>query len=182
MVTSRQPSDERGDAAGDRVHGHDARSVVRRARCAKGLIRIRGKQAPAVEAILEGDVDGGAVGLQAGQRRAGFGEWTTDESPVLVENQDVGRERVGRRGHAADDGTRLVVTATRQPVPGLQHVDFEVVLVATERDRGGEVQILGEDGHRVPGRHHDVLALVRIVERPPLPCPAGGGSRTLRAL
>src|SRR5439155_17183952 len=117
MIAGRQTGDECRDAPTLWVHGHDARAVVLRAGRADGLVRVGGEQPPAARALLERDVDRGAVRQKADARSGGLGERATDQVAALVENQDVGRERVRGRELTSDGGTRLVVAPTRQAVP-----------------------------------------------------------------
>jgi hypothetical protein len=49
-------------------------------------------------------------------------------------------------------------------VPGFEHIDLEIVLVALEGNADREVKVLGEDRNGVAGQNLDVLAVAGTVE------------------
>src|SRR5713101_8558842 len=94
----------------------------------------------------------------------GLGERATDQVSALVEDQDVGCERVGGRELTPDDSTRFVVAPARQAVPRLQHEHLETVPVAAKRDGSREVQVALEDRDREARRHDDIFAITGVEE------------------
>jgi hypothetical protein len=83
---------------------------------------------------------------------------------VVVEDHDVGRKRVVRSeaGRVAVVA-HAVIAFTRQAGAGLQHIGFEIVLVADESDIGGEIQSLCENFDLESLRYDDVFAVAGVV-------------------
>jgi hypothetical protein len=95
MVAGRQPGYERGHDSRIRVDDDDARTAVLAAAVGR-LVRIGGKQPPALEASFERDIDRRPFGLKAGALCVRFAQRSGDFAPVLVEDKDVGGKRVCR--------------------------------------------------------------------------------------
>src|SRR5437660_2459911 len=168
-----EPIHRGGRQVPSRIDRDDARGVVPPAarRAAHPLIRIGAEQGAAAESILEGKTDRRAILLEAG---AG-GATELAEGPrylvaFLVEHEQVGCERIGWRGGAADRGLVVAVAVSRfvgpggQALAGLDHEDLEVLAIATEGDAGGKVEVLGEDRDLEVVRDGDVLAMPWIEE------------------
>src|SRR5229473_991244 len=136
MITGRQPRNERGDLPRHRVHGHDARAVVLPSGVGR-LIGVRREEPPSLKAAFERNVDPRPRCLEAaGLRGAAPGRLGqfADLYPVLVEYQDVGRERVIRIEGTTNFGRTLLVADARQAVSGLEHIHLELLRIAKERD------------------------------------------------
>src|SRR5436309_15993906 len=166
MVAGRQTCDERDDLSVLGIHDHDTRAVVLLAGDgrADGLVRVRGEEPSALEALLERDVDRRPVGQEASAVGQGLGERATEQLTALVEDQDVGREGVGRRELAPECRTRLIVAAAGQAVSGLENEHFEPSRIAAERDGSREVQAAFEHRDLEAWRYDDVLTVARIEE------------------
>src|SRR5438128_11948595 len=104
MVAGRQTCDERDDLSALGIHDHDTRAVVLLAGDgrADGLVRVRGEEPAALEALLERDVDRRAVGQEASAVGQGLGERAPDQLTARREDQNVERESVGTREPAPD--------------------------------------------------------------------------------
>src|SRR4051812_8275375 len=165
MVTGGQLGDDGRDRSGGQADSQDARAVVGRARrTAHALVRIRSKQRPAVEIVLERETDGGTIGLKATARGRGLAQWTGDLVAVLVEDQQVGCERIVG-GELADPGyLGVVVALAGQAGARLEHHHLEAVLVADEGDVGRHVEPLREHLDLVALRYDDALAVPGFVE------------------
>src|SRR5919204_141220 len=133
---------------------HDARAVVAPAG-SEALVRVGGEEtgafvlvfvrvraAIAVGLVFERDVDSRTIGLKTVPARGRLCDRTSDLVSVLVQYHDVRRHRIRGRKLAAKAWVLVVVAATGQAAPRLQHQDLEVVLAADERDRDREVQVL----------------------------------------
>src|SRR5207245_309952 len=119
MVARRQANDERAQLAGVEAGRHDARGVVALAgRTAHALVGVRREESAAGDATLEGQADRrtirlvAGVGGRIGGRR--LEERPANRMPVLVEHQQVRRERIGLREFAAPRGVLVVLAASRQ--------------------------------------------------------------------
>jgi len=88
------------------------------------LVRVGREQAAAVESMLEADVDGRARRLEAAARDQWLGKRAADQVPVVVEDEDVGRERIGRVEISRPECGSIVAFA-RQPVARFEHIDLE---------------------------------------------------------
>src|SRR5437899_8380965 len=131
VVTRRQSVDERGNLAGRRVHGHDARAVVLPSGMGR-LIGVRGEEPPSLKATFERDVDRRPRGLKAaglgGAAPGGLGQ-RAEQFPSLVEYQDVGCERIGGTEGTTND-RRLLVAYAGQAMTGFQHIYFKFLGIA----------------------------------------------------
>src|SRR5947208_232845 len=96
MVTGGQTGDERDDRVRLEVDDDDTRAVVVTGR-ANALVGVGREQTAALRPVLEADVDRGTVGLKTVVRPRGLAERTGDLVAVLVQHQDVGGGRSGRR-------------------------------------------------------------------------------------
>ena len=175
MVAGGQAHDERRHRAGLGIDGDDPGGVVAPAwRPPHALVRIAGEQPPALRVELEGEADRGTVGLEAAATRCRLAEGPGDLVPGHVEDQQIGRERVGRRELAAEGGLLVVVATARQARARLQDKDA----IAGERDVGRHVQILHEHVDLVAVGDDDVLTVVGVVED--IFARAGSVARQLR--
>jgi hypothetical protein len=177
MVAGGQPGDVGVERVAAEIDGDDAGGVVAGPRCPAGPLVGIGREQGAVEDVLEGEADGGPVALELVRGRVAdrarravldgvvrLADRAGHEVAVLVEDQDVGREGVGRaRGRIT--GSLPVVAGARQSGAGLHHQNLEVPLAALEGDRGREVETLGEELDLVARRGDDVLAVARVVGR-----------------
>src|SRR5690349_16848072 len=95
MVTRGQAVDHGRDRVPCQVDARNARGVVAAARrTAHALVRIGGVEGATLEVVLEGETDRRTVGLEAAAARGRLADRTADTPAVVVEDQDVGRERV----------------------------------------------------------------------------------------
>jgi hypothetical protein len=78
------------------------RDQPRNWRASDGLVRVGGEELPALEALLERDVDRWATGQESSALGQGLGERAMEQLAALVADLDAGRERIGRRELAAD--------------------------------------------------------------------------------
>ena len=138
MVPGRQPRDEGGNLSGVGIDDHDAGAVALPAP-PNGLVRVGGEEPPAFATMLEGDVDRGTRWLEAAAGWRGLAERPTEQQPVLVEHQDVGREGIIVYERTTGKAPLLVALA-RQTVSGLQHEHLETPGVTEEGDPGRAVQ------------------------------------------
>src|SRR5262249_54715825 len=92
------------------VERHDARSVVALPGRATGpLVRVGGEKRAALEFAFEAEVDRGTVGLETTTGRGGLKERAGEPLAALIEDHDVGRERVGGGKFAAERRGLIVV-------------------------------------------------------------------------
>src|SRR3989442_5016123 len=111
-ISGGQAHDERRHRAGLGIDGDDPGGVVAPAwRPPHALVGIAGEQPSALQVQLEGEADRGTVGLEAAATRCRLAQGPGDLVPGHVVEQQIGRERVGRRELAAEGGL-LVVVAT----------------------------------------------------------------------
>ena len=128
MVTRRQVCDEWRDLPGHRIYGDDARTVIWWCTAVSRLIGVSRKEPPAREAVDECDVDRRSSGLEPAPARRGLAQGAADQSPVSVEDQDVGCERVGRAECTANNGVILLVAPTTpQAMSGFQNEHLKVL-------------------------------------------------------
>src|SRR5262249_8712072 len=146
MIAGRQTGDKRRNDPGIQVDGNDARAAVLAA--AMGCLIGVGREQPAtLEAALEADVDRWSGWLEPAAATCRLSNRSGDFFTALVEDQDVGRERVRLIENPA--GPRaLFVADAGQAMPRFEHKDLKLVLVAKEGDPGRHVQTLGEDRDR----------------------------------
>ena len=170
MVARRQANDERAQLAGVEAGRHDARGVVALAgRTAHALVGVRREESAAGDATLEGQADRrtirlvAGVGGRIGGRR--LEERPANRMPVLVEHQQVRRERIGLREFAAPRGVLVVLAAPRQTGARLDDQRLEAVRAGLhERQAGGEIQVAREDLNLESLGHDNVFALAGVVE------------------
>src|SRR5215831_8257449 len=160
MVACRQSRDERCDLSRLRVDDHDAGAVVL-SLCVCRLVRVGGEKSPSLKATLERDVDRRPCWLESDAGRGGLAERTADQLSVLIEYQDVRRERILRIEVTRSEAS-LLVAGARQSVTGLQHINLELLRIAEKSNPGWHVETRGEDRDLVPRRQDDVLTLARI--------------------
>src|SRR3954466_10095245 len=97
MVTRRQAADHGRDGVRCQIDPHYARGVVAASRgTACALIGIGREQRAALEIVLEREADRRTVGLEAAATRGGLADRTADPLAIVIEYEDVGRERIGR--------------------------------------------------------------------------------------
>src|SRR6266704_2944268 len=104
------------------------------------LIGVRREEPPSLKAALECDVDRRSCGLKADARRGGLAQGAADSFSVLVEYQDVGRERVFRIEVTGPESP-LFVAQAGQAMPGFEHIHLEFLRIAEEGDPGRRIQI-----------------------------------------
>src|SRR4051812_5306573 len=113
--------------------------------------------------MLERKTDGGTVRLEAAIARARLAEGTGDFVAVLIEHNNVRRERIRRRGLAAPSRMIVVVAGPRESGARLEHHNIEPVLAANESDPGREIQIdLAEALDLIAFGYHDIFAVARV--------------------
>src|SRR5689334_13848281 len=113
----------------------------------RGLVRVGREESSTREAVLERDVDGRSFGLQPRAIGVRLRQRPCDLLAVLIEHEDVGRERV-RGVEVAAAERRLIVAPARKSVPGFEHEYLESPASTAEGDPGREVQSCLEDGDR----------------------------------
>src|SRR5262249_2152335 len=128
MITCRQIADERCDLPGSRIYGDDARAVVVPRR-AKRLVRVGPEQTSSLETFLERDVDRRAVRLEdvvspgVGQCGCRLAQGALHHG-VLVEDEDVGRERIWLARERRLK-LRFIVALAGQAMSGLEDKDLK---------------------------------------------------------
>src|SRR5262249_21177865 len=74
VVSGGETRDEGGHEPAVRIHRDDGRAVVRTSPSVGGLVGVGRKEPPTLKAVLEGDVDGRAMRLEASPARRGLGK------------------------------------------------------------------------------------------------------------
>src|ERR1700741_3317733 len=99
------------------------------------LVRIGGEEPPTLETTFKRDVDGRPRWLESAAATCRLSKRSGYLGTVLVEDQDIGGERISRVENPTGPRALLVAVA-RQAVPRFEHDDLKLLPVAKKRDAG----------------------------------------------